>query len=698
MSQTAITLVFEQWKAQQAISGEPVLLDEFVFALVPGLNPDLPVDRNEGLPPAAQIVHREAVNRKGVVNENAVVHSAVLGADVGDFSFNWIGLVNKASGMLAMIVHAPEQQKRKTKEGQQGNVLTRSFLMEYAGAQKETGINTPAETWQIDFTARMAGIDERQRLENVDVYGAGAFFGDGWLVVRNGNQYTVTHGVGYVGGLRTVLEADQAITVTTKPVKVWLDACWQGTLTSVWGVKHRLVVAETADPYLRDGVQHYVFALASIDANGVVTDLRPKGTLGDQQGNNDFVRKDKNLSDVGDKAQALNTLNGVAKTQKVNGHALEGDDTSVTSQDIFDGQAIYLGESADLNNYTTAGLYYQPANANAITGKNYPEPNAGSLEIYKHAGVTQIYRIYNTSRSYVRSWYVGVWSAWVMQYDKDNKPTPQEIGAVPTAGGNVGYLDNAEHYSTKSGVWPGGGAFQSQIKDPRALFYSAGFTADGNMFLPIDKAVVQTKDKGYRASISYGVLTSGNADFPSACIHILCDMGNGTFRDSFWMFNPNNGTFSSSGGITAVGDIFTQRNIYNDGIIQAGSGVYDTPGVRCYSPNNLPPQQDLSGYARTQWVLDNFAQKSTAGLAQSGWHRDWSTGLITQWGFTNNASGLQTVYFPIAFPNSCFSIQSTPYTAGVIGTVTSVVLGFNNSYATFNVNQAIPVFWEAKGY
>ncbi|RAP69771.1 phage tail protein, partial [Candidatus Erwinia dacicola] len=37
MSQTAITLVFEQWKAQQAATGEPVLLDEFVFALVPGL-------------------------------------------------------------------------------------------------------------------------------------------------------------------------------------------------------------------------------------------------------------------------------------------------------------------------------------------------------------------------------------------------------------------------------------------------------------------------------------------------------------------------------------------------------------------------------------------------------------------------------------------------------------------------------------
>ncbi|HCQ7323205.1 TPA: phage tail protein, partial [Citrobacter freundii] len=101
MSQTAITLAFEHWKAQQGATGEPVLLDEFVFANVPGLNPDTPVDRNEALPPVEQIVHRQPVTRTGVVNENGVVYSAVLGADVGDFSFNWIGLLNNASGTLA---------------------------------------------------------------------------------------------------------------------------------------------------------------------------------------------------------------------------------------------------------------------------------------------------------------------------------------------------------------------------------------------------------------------------------------------------------------------------------------------------------------------------------------------------------------------------------------------------------------------
>ncbi|ENR6713304.1 phage tail protein [Salmonella enterica] len=290
MSQTAITLAFEHWKAQQGATGEPVLLDEFVFANVPGLNPDIPVDRNEALPPVEQIVHRQPVTRTGVVNENGVVYSAVLGADVGDFSFNWIGLVSKASGTLAMIVHAPLQQKLKTAEGQQGNVLTRSFLMEYNGAQAETGINTPAETWQIDFTARMAGMDERQRLENIDIFGAAAFFGDGYLVGKSGNQFYVTKGTGYVAGLRTTLAENRNITVTTRPVKVWLDVCWTGTLTSVWGVQSRITVADNLADYVQNGVQHYVFAVAGIDENGNITDLRPKGTLNEQQAS-DALRK-----------------------------------------------------------------------------------------------------------------------------------------------------------------------------------------------------------------------------------------------------------------------------------------------------------------------------------------------------------------------------------------------------------------------
>ncbi|CNE59342.1 tail fiber repeat 2-containing protein [Yersinia enterocolitica] len=294
MSQSIITTAFEQWKAQEAAGGNTVVVDEFVLALVPGLDPNAPIDRSEGLPPAGQIVHRQAVNKTGVVNQNAVVYSITLGTEIGDFDFNWIGLVNKTSGTVAMIVHAPTQRKIANANGQQGNALTRSFLMEYDGAASETGITVPAETWQIDFTARLTGIDEMQRLINLDHYGPGAFFADSFLVAKTGQQYYVTAGSAYVGGLRAVLAANKNITVSAKPVKVWADVSLQGNVVSQWESVVTLRLAATLADY-RDnaGFMHRVFAVASIDAAGNITDLRPQGSLTEQETSDALAQHEK---------------------------------------------------------------------------------------------------------------------------------------------------------------------------------------------------------------------------------------------------------------------------------------------------------------------------------------------------------------------------------------------------------------------
>ncbi|EHM7163148.1 phage tail protein [Salmonella enterica] len=293
MSQAVITKAFTEWKAQQAINNQPVTLDEFIFAYIPGLDADKPIDNTETMPAADKIVDRLPVSKTGVVNENSVVYSVTLGADVGDYNFNWIGLANKATGTLAMIIHAPTQRKIKNANGQQGNVLVRSMLMEYSGAREATEITTPAETWQIDFTARLSAMDERQRRENIDLYGAAAFFDSGYLVAKSGNQLFVTKGVGYVAGLRTELPADLNINASAKPTKVWLDVSWTGTLTSEWAVQSKITVAADLADYVLGGVQHYVFAVASIDAAGNITDLRPKGTLNDQAASNALSEHEK---------------------------------------------------------------------------------------------------------------------------------------------------------------------------------------------------------------------------------------------------------------------------------------------------------------------------------------------------------------------------------------------------------------------
>lgn len=148
------------------------------------------------------------------------------------------------------------------------------------------------------------------------------------------------------------------------------------------------------------------------------------------------LQKENNLSDVSDKANALANIDGVPTTRKINGHALSAD-ANVTAQDIFNGQVVDIGNAVDLNTITTPGLYRQAANAQAASGKNYPEANAGSLEVYKHAGITQVYRVYNNSRQYARTLYGGTWSAWGKGYDTNNKPTASDTAALPITGGNV---------------------------------------------------------------------------------------------------------------------------------------------------------------------------------------------------------------------------------------------------------------------
>ncbi|EIF0664642.1 phage tail protein [Salmonella enterica] len=476
MSQAVITKVFSEWKAQQAINNQPVTLDEFIFAYIPGLDADKPIDNTETTPAADKIVYRQAVSKSGVVNENSVVYSVTLGADVGDFDFNWIGLANKATGTLAMIIHAPTQRKIKNANGQQGNVLVRSMLMEYSGAREATEITTPAETWQIDFTARLAAMDERQRLENIDIFGAAAFFGDGYLVGKSGNQFYVTKGTGYVAGLRTTLAENLNITVTTRPVKVWLDVFWTGTLTSVWGVQSRITVADNLADYVQNGLQHYVFAVAGIDENGNITDLRPKGTLNEQQASDalrkheqsrnhpDATTREKGFvqlsSDTNSESEslaatpkavkaAMDNANGrVPSGRKVNGHPLSGDIT-LWASDVKAISADAIGQITDNGTMASANTpgWWRVAVSNSDTVADFPtRPDGSKLYSYGYMFVEKIgevwfqhYYAHMGANAKRQDWGTvpNISRPWVIDYNTANKPSAGDVGALPITGGRL---------------------------------------------------------------------------------------------------------------------------------------------------------------------------------------------------------------------------------------------------------------------
>ncbi|MDV5729411.1 tail fiber protein [Enterobacter hormaechei] len=73
-------------------------------------------------------------------------------------------------------------------------------------------------------------------------------------------------------------------------------------------------------------------------------------------------------------------------------------------------------QKRNLNDVREPGFYHQDANANT-PNLNYPENNAGSLEVYNSAGIIQVYRIYNTGRSYQRAFYAdGPWTPWTRNF------------------------------------------------------------------------------------------------------------------------------------------------------------------------------------------------------------------------------------------------------------------------------------------
>ena len=157
----SITLAGESLISQKQSKREALLVSKFILANVPGLDTTLPVDRAAGVPVAANIVHSVPVTREGYLATNKVVYSLMLGSDIGDFDFNWIGLVS-AEDVLVIAAYVPRQQKRKEIPPlQAGNNLTRNIILEYDGAQSLTGINVPASSWQFDFTADFTAINSR---------------------------------------------------------------------------------------------------------------------------------------------------------------------------------------------------------------------------------------------------------------------------------------------------------------------------------------------------------------------------------------------------------------------------------------------------------------------------------------------------------------------------------------------------------
>lgn len=254
------------------------------------------------------------------------------------------------------------------------------------------------------------------------------------------------------------------------------------------------------------------------------------------------------------KAANDNANGRVPSGRKVNGKALTGD-ISITSQDIFDGQVVMIGANQNLDSYQMPGLYAQDANVNTSAALNYPENNAGSLMVLKSAGVTQVYRTYNSSRIWSRSKYsTGGWTPWAREYNTQNKPGAGDVGALPITGGTI---NGALGIGTTNGL----GGHSIVLGDSDTGFKQEGdgtlnvYANSAHVFRFNASVVESIKQLVVRGDcVAIGELKAGNGSAR------LASDGNiyGSAWGSRWLKDYLVATFQPKGNFTPAGQAYTK--------------------------------------------------------------------------------------------------------------------------------------------
>ena len=298
-------------------------IDKFIYAYIPDLDAETEVDPAETMPEPDQIVHESTVTKEGYADPNTVVFSNLLGTNIGDFEFNWIGLYSTENDTLCVIYHQYPQNKWKTKATIIGNMLAKNIGIQYLNITDLTNITIKAETWQMDLTNRLDGMDNREQASNYDLYGEKYFTieqEDAFLVYENEGTYYAKPGIGYVMGIRVESDIDSTVgLIDALPSNVYIDTWLDGDYTGVEAKYSFIVSAEEQSDYIdASGQQHYVQVIAAIAADGTITDLRA-GTKGkinklDNKKVNYSDNPDLDDSDTGASTKATKVLADRIKT------------------------------------------------------------------------------------------------------------------------------------------------------------------------------------------------------------------------------------------------------------------------------------------------------------------------------------------------------------------------------------------------
>lgn len=187
-----------------------------------------------------------------------------------------------------------------------------------------------------------------------------------------------------------------------------------------------------------------------------------------------------------------------------------------------------------------------------------------------------------------------------------------------------------------------------------------------------------------------GASFTGNINAPNIAAEFQLKAGQAIFRSDGDIYGSTWGVYGRlSGYLTGT---FPSKTEVDEWLSQKPNRQFITQ-VGLYESDKTKPfmlHDDGTGvFLATKDML------SIASLGMTGWHKDNSTGLITQWGEANTSQAAFRVNFPLAFPNACFGVTVSDRSAfSSVGTTNRTTTGFdlNSSF-----NGTTNSFYIAKG-
>ena len=661
-----ITPQFERYVAEQTVARGTVQFDEFIFANIPGLNENN-LAQYLTMPTSAQIVHRQAVSQSGVINENSVVYSVTIGTEVGDFDFNFIGLINKSKNILAVAVQTAPVKKIRNKNAVQGNSITRNILLEFSGAKALTGINVNANTWQIDFTVRLYGLDEKIRLTNRDLYGRAVFFDDSFLVKRKtGNQFTIQSGNAYVEGVRMDLSALYNLTANNLPCSVYADLVHHCTVTGEYQTEIKYLTQSKADYVDTANRQHYVQILADIDSQGNVTDRR---LLSPFLGMNPLTLDDttENTKDKRGHTHKLPIASLVKKgiVKLFSGYDSDAEDMAATPKAIKGLKALIDAITRNLGNYIPNSKKSSAVNSNSAdtvaTSAAVKTANDNANGRVSKSGDTMTGNltvpniIVNDPTNNNNSVQIGDDTKLI---DVDISHT---VGLQTTNNANDAYIAygatkkrfgfDGNMFFADSALatnYTGHGSYAQQYNVAAPFYVHQTASVASNTYHPFVKGRVRAAGQ-YGAAFSFGYVTNqrqGGDGYGAGIIHLISDAGN----DRLWQFG-HNGEFVSAGDVITSAGRSLNSAIYREG------NPHDI--ALSWQSDGLKVRVDNVDIGRVAWKSD-LTSKVDVGQIDAGnrYIRVQGSLLVISGGTAGGVGQSGSIYnaFPISFPNVCVAV------------------------------------------